>query len=312
MFSATYWTGIFSPQRMLRREEELVLKSEPWREGGIRMMKTTSGESVSTDKDLLIYLPGIDGTGLGVLTHMEDLRKAFEVFSVVIPVDDRSGWDVICEEVAREIKALLASTGRDQLVLLGESMGGVLGLLLAKSYPELVKHVVVINPATSYKDSRIATLYEGIANSSSIPPQLYQFLAYISVPALIDNVQLVRHLLTSRENALHTLGSVSKIGQLSDILSPAVLKHRLSLLRNSSLSDEALRTIKSPATIFASQNDIILPSLKESGRLLRLIPNSTRITLRNGAHTPLLVLKPEELQLAARIQRAMKVAGKAD
>ncbi|KAJ8907212.1 hypothetical protein NDN08_003693 [Rhodosorus marinus] len=312
-FSTGVTQGIFSPQRMLRREEELVLKSEPWREGGIRLMKTTSGEGVSSDKDLLIYLPGIDGTGLGILTHVEDLKKAFEVFSIVIPVDDRSGWDVVCEKVAREIKGLLESTGRDQLVLLGESMGGVLGLLLSKNYPELVKHVVVINPATSYKNSGVATLYEAIGKSSSIPPQVYQLLPYISLPVLIDNVQFARSLLTSPERAFHMLGSVSKIGQLSDILKPPVLKHRLSLLRKASLGDEELKTIKTPTTIFATQNDILLPSLKESGRLVRLIPNSTRITLREGAHTPMLALKPEELQLANRIQRAMKVqAGKAE
>lgn len=41
---------------------------------------------------IMIYLPGIDGTGMAASRQFPDLVKAFELHTLVIPPDDRSGF----------------------------------------------------------------------------------------------------------------------------------------------------------------------------------------------------------------------------
>lgn len=45
---------------------------------------------------------------------------------------------------------------------------------------------------------------------------------------------------------------------------------------------------RAPTLIVASAADRLLPSLEESGRLVRAIPNSQRVILPNSGHTALL------------------------
>ena len=45
---------------------------------------------------------------------------------------------------------------------------------------------------------------------------------------------------------------------------------------------------RAPTLIVASAADRLLPSLEESGRLVRVIPNSQRVILPNSGHTALL------------------------
>ena len=47
-------------------------------------------------------------------------------------------------------------------------------------------------------------------------------------------------------------------------------------------------TCRAPTLIVASAADRLLPSLEESGRLVRAIPNSQRVILPNSGHTALL------------------------
>ena len=47
-------------------------------------------------------------------------------------------------------------------------------------------------------------------------------------------------------------------------------------------------TCRAPTLIVASAADRLLPSLEESGRLVRVIPNSQRVILPNSGHTALL------------------------
>ncbi|GKV40649.1 hypothetical protein SLEP1_g48258 [Rubroshorea leprosula] len=44
------------------------------------------------DSPLLLFLPGIDGTGLGLLMHHRKLGKIFDIWCLHIPVKDRTSF----------------------------------------------------------------------------------------------------------------------------------------------------------------------------------------------------------------------------
>lgn len=150
-----------------------------------------------------------------------------------------------------------------------------MGLLAIHKRPDLFKHMLAINPASAYSDSFTAQMYEGFG-LNVLPPQVYSLIPYLSIPILIDPNKFVPTLVSSPERAFHMLGSLLGVGKLSDILQPDVLKHRLSMMKENPISSALLQDISVPVTIVASQNDLLLPSLKESERLVRFIPNSTR------------------------------------
>lgn len=77
--------------------------------------------------------------------------------TLYIPPDDRSGWDQLQAQTLYLIsKALGARPGGPhnvQVTIVAESFGGCLALRLAAAAPQLVKALVLVNPATSYNQS---------------------------------------------------------------------------------------------------------------------------------------------------------------
>ena len=56
----------------------------------------------------------------------------------------------------------------------------------------------------------------------------------------------------------------------------------------SCVGDTAVLWCRAPTLIVASAADRLLPSLEESGRLVRAIPSAQRVILPNSGHTALL------------------------
>lgn len=163
-----------------------------------------------------------------------------------------------------------------QVVIIGESLGGVYAFHLAKMYPDIVKHLLLVNPATCYSESSVAPIYETISQVDYVPDALYSALAYLSLPLFMDPLKLGQGILSSSSRAFHALGSLTKVGSLADLLTPSTLKHRLDLLRSYRTTDDDYKGITIPVTAIVADNDMTMPTLKESERIVRLMPNATR------------------------------------
>ncbi|KAK0586462.1 hypothetical protein LWI29_007352 [Acer saccharum] len=66
-------------------------------DGGGRLSKLGNcpvecGSSMK-DSPTLLFLPGLDGLGLGLILHHKPLGKAFEVMCLHIPVHDRTSFE---------------------------------------------------------------------------------------------------------------------------------------------------------------------------------------------------------------------------
>ncbi|GAB0492156.1 hypothetical protein MMPV_003416 [Pyropia vietnamensis] len=102
------------------------------------------------DKRLLVFLPGIDGTGMSIVSQLDDLEAEYDVRCLVVPRANRSGWPELIDTVIRLIEAEVFARRRarvaaatpnaeapvggptwaagasdmDDVLLVGESMGG--------------------------------------------------------------------------------------------------------------------------------------------------------------------------------------------
>ena len=131
-------------------------------------------KTAASDGPLLLFLPGIDGTGGAGATQWARLASQYEVHSLSYGADDRSTFDE-CVEACTDF---LQSQQRAAL-LVGESAGAVLALGVALRSPESVNALCLVNPATSYSDSPLSTIAPLLPN---LPRQLYEISPGIISP----------------------------------------------------------------------------------------------------------------------------------
>ena len=103
---------------------------------------------------LMVYLPGIDGTGLAAARQFPSLLQRFDLVTLVTPPTDRSNFSTLVDIVVGFLRDEVPRHSPTRPVyLLGESFGGVLALAVAAAAPELVDRLVLVNPATSFETS---------------------------------------------------------------------------------------------------------------------------------------------------------------
>ena len=96
----------------------------------------------------MVYIPGLEGTGIGACSQFEGLGKYFDLVALNIPVGDRSTFAELVDMIALFMEEQRAARGcgakgggaaaAAEVYLMGESMGGLLALGVAQARPHLV------------------------------------------------------------------------------------------------------------------------------------------------------------------------------
>lgn len=97
--------------------------------------------------------------------------------ALYISMDDRSDWDSLVAQLVPLIRKLVAlSQHHSSVTIVAESFGGCLALRLALAVPELIDQMVLVNPATCFKQSYlgITGLVARTNLLSLFPERLYQ------------------------------------------------------------------------------------------------------------------------------------------
>ena len=142
-------------------------------------------------RPLAVYLPGLDGTGFSASSQFDTIARAgFDLVALNIPVSDRSSVFELVDNVTAYLDARIAENdfngesvngaGSSDVYLIGESMGGMLALCVAASRPDLIKRLILVNPASSFDKSVWPTL--GPALPSFYPSSLAPFARDQSIP----------------------------------------------------------------------------------------------------------------------------------
>ncbi|MEH2183620.1 alpha/beta fold hydrolase [Nostoc sp.] len=222
---------------------------------------------------LLVYLPGMDGTGQLLRSQTAGLEAGFDVRCLALPRKDLNNWDVLTKSVLDLIDAELEKNSQRPVYLCGESFGGCLAMKVAIQAPDFFKRIILINPASSFQ------LRPWLSWASQltflVPSGLYDIGALGLLPFLAS---LPRISQSDRHDLLKTMRSV-----------PAeTVLWRLSLLREFHVDEEQLRRLTQPVLLIAGASDRLLPSVSEVNRIGNILPNNKIVVLLNCGHACLL------------------------
>ncbi|CAN4079059.1 unnamed protein product [Withania somnifera] len=246
------------------------------------------------DSPLLLYLPGIDGTGLGLIKHHKRLGRIFNVWCLHVPVTDRTSFSDMVHLVEATVRSEHHRAPRRPIYLLGESFGGCLALAVAARNPHIDLALLLANPATRLRESQLQNL---ITLSEVIPEQLHPSMVKLlsvttGVPARVAlAVPGSGHPLQQVVAELFR-GDVtfsSYLSVLADVLPVETLIWRLKMLKSaSSFVNSRLHAVRAQTLVLSSGKDQLIPSPEESEKLHQMLPNCEIRRFNNSGHALLL------------------------
>ncbi|PQQ11439.1 acyltransferase-like protein [Prunus yedoensis var. nudiflora] len=239
------------------------------------------------DSPILFFLPGLDGTGWGLILHHKALGKAFEVRCCIFLLMIEHHLKVLIFEslwlvkfVEETIRLEHASSPNKPIYLVGDSFGGCLSLAVAARNPTIDLVLILVNSASSIERSQLQPcslswrLYLMITHRNSLSPQLCYGL-----PPSLKLTQLSRNL-----TAL-----LPCLSSLADIIPRATLLWKLKLLKSAAAyANSRLHAVKAEVLVLASGKDNMVPSRDEAQRLMSSLQNCTVRHFNDNGHTLLL------------------------
>ncbi|XVF57716.1 hypothetical protein PTKIN_Ptkin07bG0005000 [Pterospermum kingtungense] len=227
--------------------------------------------SHSPDSPLLLFLPGIDGTGLGLIRHHHKLRKIFEMWCLHIPVKDRTSFADLVKLVERTVNSEKKRSPHRPIYLVGESLGACIALDVAARNPDIDLMLILANPATSFNRSQLQSL---IPLLEFMPDQLFNLVSGDPLRLVSENV--VKGLLplqTFSELPQDLAAMSSYLSVLADMLPRETLLWKLQMLKSASASANShLHAVRAQALLLYSGKDQLFPSQEEAQRLSRILP----------------------------------------
>uniref|UniRef100_A0ACD5XUE8 Uncharacterized protein n=1 Tax=Avena sativa TaxID=4498 RepID=A0ACD5XUE8_AVESA len=249
----------------------------------------------------LLYLPGIDGVGLGLIRHHERLSKMFEMWCLHTPVQDRTTFERLIEYVERTVRSERSRAPDRPVYLVGESVGACIALAVAARNRDIDLVLILVNPGTSFHKSQLQSL-SALLDLVPDPfhlstPQLLNFL-------LTGNFMKMRPTSDGAGQALSdiTTGLLPSLTYLADILPKESIVWKMKMLRTaSSFVNSRLHAVKAQTLVLASGNDDLLPSREEAERLNGSLQNCRIRHFRDNGHK---ILLEDEFDLATTIKGA--------
>ncbi|CAN6469286.1 unnamed protein product [Victoria cruziana] len=242
----------------------------------------------------LLFLPGIDGTGLGLISHHRALGRMFEVRCMHIPVFDRTPLEGLMKFVEEMVQSEHKLFPNRPIYIVGDSFGGCLALAVASRNPTIDLVLILSNPATSFPKSQS---WHFLSSLEFFPDQLDIAVPYLFSMTMGDSVKMA---LVDAEDQLSLLDSINQLSEylvsllphlsvLADIIPKETLLWKLKLLKSaSSYTNSRLHAVKADVLVLASGNDKLLPSRDEAERLWHKLPNCKVRYFKDSGHMLLL------------------------
>ncbi|CAN6714902.1 unnamed protein product [Malus baccata var. baccata] len=246
------------------------------------------------DSPILLFLPGLDGTGWGLILHHKALGKAFEVRCLHIPVNDRTPFEGLVKFVVETIRLEHASCPNKPIYMVGDSFGGCLSLAVAAHNPTIDLVLILVNPATSVERSQLQPLFPIL---EAMPDELHFAVPYLLGFVMGDPTKMAMVNIENRLPPSLRLTQLSRnltdllpyLSSLADIIPRDTLLWKLKLLKSAAAyANSRLHAVKAEVLVLASGKDYMVPSRDEAERLARSLQNCTVRHFNDNGHTLLL------------------------
>ena len=236
----------------------------------------------------LVYVPGMDGTGLLFYRQIPALSRRYRVVTYTLR-DAVPHMSALVEDLARVVRR--ASPDGEPAVVLGESFGGALSLSFALERPELVSRLVVLNTFPYFRPQ--ARLRLAIAATRAIPWK---------------TMGLVRRLAAFRLHSRYT--HRTEIHRFYELTSRATREgyvNRLRILREYDVRDR-LRELRAPTLFLAAELDHLIPSVQQARYMAARVPHSKMRMLEGHGHACLIAPNLDIAQILAEWRRPLGAA----
>lgn len=253
-----------------------------------------SGRPAVRDAPLLLFLPGTDGVGMGLILHHKSLGKAFEVRCLHIPVNDRTPFEGLLQIVEQSIKYEHELSPSKPIYIVGDSFGGCLALAVAARNPQIDLVLVLVNPATSFPKTSLQPILPLL---EAMPSDLHVTVPYLLSFVMADPIKMAMVSIENNLSPPETLQKLSDsltsllplLSELADIIPRDALLWKLKLLKaGAAYTNSRLHAVQAEVLLLASGKDNLLPSAEEADRLFKTLKNCRVRYFKDNGHTLLL------------------------
>ncbi|CAN6857894.1 unnamed protein product [Brassica oleracea] len=242
---------------------------------------------------LLLFIPGIDGTGLGLIRHHKKLGEVFDVWCLHIPVRDRTPAKDLVKLIERTVKSENHRFPNRPIYLVGESIGACLALDVAARNPNIDLALILANPATHVNNLMSQPLV-GMLNvlPYGVPTLLEEIFGFKQgdpLTAMLDaltNEFAVHQIGGAGGGILRDLFTVSaNLPTLSRIFPKDTLLWKLELLKSAvSSANSHIYAVRAETLILLSGRDQWVLNEEDIDRYSHTLPKCNVRKLKDNGH----------------------------
>lgn len=231
--------------------------------GKFRYVEEGEGET-------LVLLHGL----FGALSNFQDIigyfRDYVKVVVPILPLYELNLLDTTVSGLAKYVNKFIEARGYDQIHLLGNSLGGHVGLVYALNHPERIKTIILTGSSGLFENGMGET-YPKRGNYEFIKKKT-ELTFYDPAVASKELVDEVFEIVNNRLKAIRIIS-----------LAKSAIRHNLG---------DELSDIKVPTLLIWGRNDTITPPLVAE-EFHRLIPNSEVHYINHCGHAPMMEVPRE-------------------
>lgn len=220
--------------------------------------------TVHGDGAPLIYIPGMDGTGLLFYRQARLLAHRFRVITFRLRDEARDMATLVADVAAHLDRAVPDGT---PAIVVGESFGGALAMRFALSHPTRVRKLVILNSFARITPQ--IKLYAGIAGLHLVPWR---------------TMQIVRRLTASRLQSRHThADEIKRFLMLTAATTRVGYLNRLRILTHYDIRSD-LAALRVPTLYLAADQDHLIPSVEQATYMSAQVPHASMRVLEGYGH----------------------------
>lgn len=218
----------------------------------------------------LVLLHGLFGALSNFKDLVEHFRRTHNVIIPMLPLFDLNLLDTSVNGLAKHVQKFMDARGLEKVHLLGNSLGGHVGLVYTLKHPERVKTIILTGSSGLYEHGMGETYpkrgdYEFIKKKT----ELTFYDANIANKELVDEVYSI---VNNRLKALKVIA-----------LAKSAIRHNLG---------DELKEITVPTCLIWGRNDTVTPPMVAE-EFKTLIPNSELHWIDKCGHAPMMEVPDE-------------------